>query len=80
MTKLNWRKYPDEKPLYDSDNDIIVIIAKPYTEPYMQACSYDNKEKKFYKDNYDGGWFNDYISDEYITHWIYLDEIPLPEE
>lgn len=82
MSKLNWHKYPDEKPCYADPDEIIIVINKPFCKPYAIVCGYNEREHYFfeYRLHIDGEYDEADISDEYITHWIYVDELPLPEE
>ncbi|MWN30971.1 MULTISPECIES: hypothetical protein [unclassified Gilliamella] len=83
MTKLNWRKFPDEVP----KSSAAIIIRKRYDgdELFYEHAFYDTAKKQFYRQthNHYRGWFDEYLNENEvakITHWIYADELPLPEE
>ncbi|MCO6547642.1 MAG: hypothetical protein J6583_07680 [Gilliamella sp.] len=82
MMNICWHKYPDEKPCDTSDESIIIVINEPFNKPYTLMCGYNEREHYFfeYRLHTDGEYDEADISDEYITHWIYVDEIPLPKE
>lgn len=81
MTKLNWRKYPDEKPLETEDDGILVVVNTSSGRPYVRSCGYDRCVDHFY--NYEN-WMTEsnkiaFVSD-HIVYWTYTDELPLPKE
>ena len=72
ITKLNWRDVKRELPTLVDDDGF----------PYMcLVVSFHNNKPFFYKD-----WINKftkkwmYSVDGKAKYWIYLNEIPLPEE
>ncbi|PIT43374.1 hypothetical protein [Snodgrassella alvi] len=76
---IAWHKYPDEEPPAEGDNGIITITKKSNGSVSVHALSYDDDMKQFYWNGCDGvGWLPAYISDENITHWININELPLP--
>ena len=81
MTKLNWRKFPDEKPCGTGADDIIIVIKKPFYEPYTQVCGYNEREHYFFEYRlHTDGEYDESVIDEHITHWTYVDELPLPKD
>ena len=86
MTKLNWRKFPDEAPeKRDGFCQKLCIVRIRFLNNYGELCestTYDwyDEHAEFDEriDDYVGKW-SECDNDE-ITHWIYADELPLPEE
>ncbi|OCG38601.1 hypothetical protein [Gilliamella sp. Gris1-4] len=85
MTKLNWRKYPDEKPVTIRDDKIIALVKSKYCDkPFLQVFAYVREIELFYcgysivtdiddhEDDTDDG--------KTVIAWTYLDELPLPQE
>ncbi|PIT55405.1 hypothetical protein [Snodgrassella alvi] len=76
---IAWHKYPDEKPPTIGESGLVTITRETDGSVYLETCCYDASIGKFYYDGCDGGgWSRDYISDENITHWICINELPLP--
>lgn len=83
MTKLNWRKYPDEVP--ESGAEIIIRTQCNDDEPFYEHAFYDAAKKRFYRQTHEDalGWFDEYLDENEvaeITHWMYFNEIKLPED
>ena len=86
MTKLNWLKFPDEAP--EKENGFVQKLCIVHIrflngrEELCEATVYDwyDEHAEFDEmlDDYVGKW-SEHDNDE-ITHWIYADELPLPEE
>jgi hypothetical protein len=78
---IAWHKYPDEKPPADGDNGIIAITKESDGSVSIATYNYEAGTEKFYWDSYDGGgWSPFYISDTGITHWLHINELPLPQQ
>jgi hypothetical protein len=76
MTKLNWHKYPEEKPVTTRYDGIIVVFLNGLGATFLEAFGYDRESDTFF--NHD--WIIDSESkDNTVIAWMYLDELPLPE-
>lgn len=78
MTKLNWHKYPEEKPATTSYNGIVVFFMNSDGDTFLQVFSYDRKSDTFSNND----WIIDSESKDYtitVIAWIYLGELPLPK-
>ena len=72
-SKLNWRDASKELPECECD----------YMKPCLILLKTNDKNRYAYLSYYDKyhGWDEkDIPHGEIVTHWIYLNEIPLPEE
>ena len=73
MTKLNWRDAKKELTTNKVDDDVLPLV--------FLVVVFHNGKTYFYKDRISSitkEWANTNHDD--VKYWIYLDEIPLPEE
>lgn len=89
MAKLNWRNAKEELPEEKESGSMeLCIVRIQYTDDIGELCKatvYDwyNPRSRFGivndcgDEDYIGKWLE---NDGEVTHWIYADEIPLPEE
>lgn len=73
MTKLNWRDASKKLPAKNYYVENILVVCNGD----IIACCYVSRG--FYFSNDDGNG-KDFINKEEITHWLPLNELPLPEE
>lgn len=78
---IDWRKYPDEKPLETEDDGILVVVNAPSCKPCFMLCGYDKRENYFYNyEDWTGQSNKIPLLSDCIVCWVYTCEIPLPEE
>ena len=78
MTKLNWRKFPDEAPENDASDmePSLCLVCVGSSIDYDWYDEYAEFDEML--NDHVGKW-SEHDNDE-ITHWIYVDDIPLPED
>ena len=73
-TELNWR---------DAKKELPTLLVEPFLTKCCLLIININSKKTMKVEQciwVCGEWRWAYTSNENVTHWIYLDEIPLPEE
>lgn len=74
MTDIKWRKFPNEKPKKEKIGQRPCVVLVPFINGDGQ------KDHGLFVDyfNADKDRWNEHCNDE-ISHWFYLDEIPIPK-